>query len=203
MKSLAWLASVLTILGVNISNIVTFWSMASFWVRFFFVASLIATLFWLVSDCVSWWRGRARHHREEKSVNRYMLKLLQRGGSAKIFANNLSWIRDAPEVLNFLKSAPSMGRDIRTFVPKLNDLTSELAANGVIIKTYSWLGYEPSARFTLLNPDEPGSSLLAIGKGAFPDFYIEEFSDSSHSRVLAVARDLLNILERVNDDTVG
>jgi hypothetical protein len=200
MKSLVWLVSAATILGVSISNIVTFWSSSSFWLKFFFIAALAATVILAVIDIRGWWKGRVKCHRNEKSVNEYMLKLLNRGGSVKIFANNLSWVRDAHEVRAFLESAAGNGRDIRIFVPKLNDLTTELAANGVMIHTYSNLNYEPSARFTLLNPDEPGSSLLAIGKGTFPHFYIEEFSDQTHSRVLAVARDLLNILERLNEN---
>jgi hypothetical protein len=105
MKSLAWLVSAATILGVSINNTVTFWSTASFWVKFFFVAALIAAVILAVIDIWSWWQGRAKHHKNERSMNQYMLKLLKRGGSAKIFANNLSWIRNAPEVRTFLQSA--------------------------------------------------------------------------------------------------
>ena len=177
MKSVAWLVSVVTILGVSVNNIVTFWRLASFFVKSLFIAALIATVILAIMDIRAWWQGRAKHYRNEKSVNNYMLRLLKRAGSATIFANNLSWIRNAPAIRAFLGAQAANGRDICIVVPRHNDLTKELAAEGVRIKTYSSLNYEPSARFTLLNPDEPGSSLLAVGKGTFPHFYIEEFSD--------------------------
>ena len=103
------------------------------------------------------------------------------------------------EVRAFLGSEAEHGRNICLYVPRHNDLTTELATKGVAVRTYEALGYQPSARFTLLNPDEPGSSLLAIGKGAFPNFYIDEYTDQSHPRVIAVARGLLKILEKVGN----
>jgi hypothetical protein len=198
MKSATWLISVATILGVSISNLVKFWADASFWVRFFFIIALCAAVVLAVLDAHTWWKGRATRYKTEEAVNKYMLKLLKRAGSVSIFANNLSWIRRAPEIREYLKAQAGAGRRICIFVPKHNDLTQEMAAEGVTIKTYPGLAYEPSARFTLLNPDEPGSSLLAIGKGTFPNFYIEEFSDQTHSRVLSVTRDLLKIMEKVS-----
>lgn len=198
-KSVAWLTSFLTIMGVSISNLVLFWGSASFWIKLVFIAALVAAVVLAVIDIQTWLSDKAKHHKNERSVNKYMLDLLKRGGSASIFANNLSWIRKAPEVRELLKSQARHGSNVRIFVPRHNDLTRSLATDGVEVKTYSSLNYEPSARFTLLNPDEPGSSLLAIGKGAFPEFYTEEFTDKTHSRVLAVARDLLNILDRVSD----
>jgi len=199
MKALTWLASFLTIIGVNVSNLINFWADATFWTRFFFVAALLASLALAVAEIGNWWKTKAKRHKNAKSVNKYMLKLLKRGGSAAIFANNLTWVSGAPAIRELLTSEAAAGRDICLFVPRLNALTAELAANGMKVNTYEGLGYDPSARFTLLNPDEPGSSLLAIGTGIFPNFYIEEFSDATHSRVIAVVRDLLNILERVND----
>jgi hypothetical protein len=50
--------------------------------------------------------------------------------------------------------------------------------------------YELESSFTLLYPGEPGSSVSAIGKGAFPNFFIEELSDDPHVRLIAVVRNL-------------
>jgi hypothetical protein len=199
-KSVTWLGLFATIIGVNISNLVKFWNEASFWVRFFSVAALVAIVLLAARDIAQWWNSGLKHHKNVESVNRYMLELLKRGGSATIFAKNLSWVQGAPELRAFLESEAQQGRDICIFVPQLNALTAELATSGVKIKTYSTLDYDPGARFTLLNPGEAGSSLLAIGKGTFPNFYTEEFTDQTHSRVIAVVRDLLNILEKVRDE---
>ena len=57
--------------------------------------------------------------------------------------------------------------------------------------------YTPEVRFTLLNPEEPGSSILAIGKGTVPKFVIEEFTDVDNARMISIARDLFRILDRV------
>ena len=88
---------------------------------------------------------------------------------------------------------------MRIYVPRHTELTRELAAEGVRIVTYESLAYQPEARFTLLNPNEPGSSLLAIGRGTRPEFYIEEYSEAMHSRVISVTRDLLNMVERLGE----
>lgn len=199
MKAITWLAAFLTIVGVNVGNVIHFWEDSTFWVRFFFIASLGACLVLGIIEFRAWWTTKPKRHRNAESVNKYMLKLLKRGGSAAIFANNLTWVTGAPKVRDLLTSEASNGRDICLYVPHLTPVTQDLADNGVKVKTYENLHYEPTARFTLLNPDEPGSSLLAIGKGTFPNFYIEEFSDLGHARVIAVVRDLLSIIDRLND----
>jgi hypothetical protein len=127
-----------------------------------------------------------------------MLHLLRRGGSLAIFANHLSWISGCEAIREYLVEQAESGKEIRIFVPRENNVTNELAAAGAQIVTYESLDYEPEARFTLLNPQEPGSSLLAIGRGVFPKFYVEEFSDQTHARVISVVRDLLQVVERVN-----
>jgi len=198
MNAFFWVAAIFTVLGINISNIVRFWSSASFGERSVLILGLAsgAVLLWV--DLRVWRRNRAKHYKTPEKVNEYMLRLLKRGGSFAIFANNLSWIRTSPPVRAFLEEQARAGKDVRILVPRHNETTRELRHAGVHILTYSSLSYEPEARFTLLNPKEPGSSLLAIGRGTFPDFYIEEYSDAGHSRVISVVRDLLHIVERVS-----
>jgi len=110
-----------------------------------------------------------------------MMTLLKRGGAAYIFACNLSWV--TTEIRQFLIEQVRNHQVIRFYVPQHNDLTRELMQRGVQVTTYEGLGYHPEARFTLINPDEPGSSLLAVGKGTKPRFFIEEFTDTDHARM--------------------
>jgi hypothetical protein len=199
MRAFFWVASIFTVLGVSIGNMFTFWSSGSPWEKFGFTAGLLAGLVILVIDTRIWWKSRAKRYKTPEAVNKYLLNLLQRGGSLAIFANNLSWIQASPKIKSWLESQAKEGKDIRIIVPKHNELTLQLAAAGVDILAYPNLEYEPESRFTLLNPNEPGSSLLAIGKGVFPNFYIDEFTDSTHARVISVVRDLLNIAERAGN----
>jgi hypothetical protein len=125
-----------------------------------------------------------------------MRGLLARGGTAYIFANNLTWVDQ--EVRNFIKTHATR-KIIRIYVPRENQITDSLKRYGVQVISYSRLNHIPEARFTLLNPDEPGSSILAVGKGAIPNFVIEEFTDAEHARLISIARDLFAILDRVGD----
>lgn len=192
------IASICTILGVSIKNVLEFWKLSSFGGKLVLLLAAAASIVIAVLDLQNWWRNRAKRHKSELSINNYLLRLLQRGGSVSVFANHLSWIRSSPSIRNLLVQQARAGRDVRIYVPHNFDLTRELSAEGVRIITYESLEYEPEARFTLLNPNEPGSSLLAIGQGTLPDFFIEEFSDATHSRVISVARDLLQIVERIS-----
>jgi len=203
MRVLVWIVSIFTILGISVSNVVSFWRLSPSWGRLVLVIGVSAAIVIAVHDLWSWRKERPKHHKNETSINKYLLKLLQRGGSVSIFANHLSWIRSSRQIQNLLIQQAQAGRNIRIYVPTHNDVTRQLARHGVNIITYESLRHEPEARFTLLNPDEPGSSLLAIGKGALPNFYIEEFPDLTHSRVISVARDLLNIIERARDRAIA
>ena len=88
---------------------------------------------------------------------------------------------------------------LKLYVPRHNEITRELVQAGVRVITYDHLRYSPEARFTLLNPDEPGSSILAVGKGSVPKFIIEEFTDVEHARMISIARDLFRILDSVSN----
>jgi hypothetical protein len=198
MRALFWLSAVFAILGVSLRDLIDSWASYPAWTKLLLLFSILFSAFFLWCDAREWWKGRPKRYKTSKAINEYMLKLFQRGGSAWIFANHLSWINDSLPIRNFLAKQAKACKDIRIYVPRHNDITRRLADAGVRIITYESLGYEPEARFTLLNPGEPGSSLLAIGKGAIPNFYIEEFPDLTHSRAISVARDLFQIIERVN-----
>ena len=196
MRALFWLSAIFTIVGLDLRDLIDHWASYPIWVKLLLILSVLSALTFLVYDIWCLWRNQPKKYGCEKDVNRYMYNLIRRGGSAWIFANNLSWVKNAPEVRNLLKNRAKACKDIRIFVPRQNDITRDLARPGVRITTYESLAYEPEARFTLLNPKEPGF-LLAIGKGAFPNFYIEEFPDATHSRAISVARDLFQIIEKV------
>ncbi len=199
MRFFFWIASICTIFGVSVRNALEFWQLSSFGGKLALLLAAAASLVIAVLDLQSWWRNRAKRYKSEQSINEYLLRLLERGGSVSVFANHLSWVRSSPSIRNLLIQQARAGRDVRIYVPHNTDLTRELSAKGVRVISYESLEYEPEARFTLLNPNEPGSSLLAIGKGTLPDFFIEEFSDATHSRVISVARDLLQIVERIGE----
>jgi hypothetical protein len=198
MRALFWLSAVFAILGVSLRELVDLWSTYPVWTKLLLLLAVLFAIFFLCYDVWQWLNAKPKRYKTSKAINEYMFELFQRGGSTWIFANHLAWINESPAIRSVLAKQAKARKDIRIYVPKHNDITRNLAAVGVRIITYESLGYEPEARFTLLNPGEPGSSLLAIGKGAIPNFYIEEFADSTHSRAISVARDLFQMIETVN-----
>ena len=200
MRAIIWLASIFTILGVSTTNLFQTWESSSITWRIFLLLTVIAALGLFISDLQTWWKNRPKGYKKAQAVNKYMLRLLKRGGSMSIFANHLSWIRGSPAIRDLLVQYARNSKDVRIYVPRHNELTRALSQEGVRILTYESIDCQPEARFTLLNPDEPGSSLLAIGKGTFPKFYVEEFPDITHSRVISVARDLLHIIDRLKEN---
>jgi hypothetical protein len=198
MRGFYWLSAYLGLLGVSITSLVEFWGKAGFWMKDLLLIGAIAAGVLAILDFLEWRRNLPRCYETPEAVNEYMLKLFRRGGSMSVYANSFAWLNSSGELRHFLVSEAKQGRQVCLIAPHHSEITRNLSAAGVKVLTYESVQHEPEARFTLLNPDEPGSSLLAIGKGSFPRFYIEEFSDSTHSRVLSVARDLLHIIEKLN-----
>ena len=196
-RAITWLASFATILGVSIANAVGFWSGSSDWRKLFLIVVVAGTLIWGWIDFREWLQKRPKRYKSQARINVYMCNLLSRGGTAYIFAHNLTWVDDS--VREFI-AGHAANRLIRLYVPSRNQITNILEQYGAQIVTYSSLNYAPEARFTLLNPHEPGSSLLAVGKGAVPYFFIEEFTDAGHARVISIARDLFAILDRLDEN---
>jgi hypothetical protein len=198
MRSFTWLVSIAGLLGISLLNAVEFWNQSSPWRKLLLLIAILATCALAYLDVVSWVRNRTKIYKSEDEINVYMRNLLQRGGSANIFACNLSWV--TPNVRAFMIEHARCNKILKLYVPRHNKITRDLASKGVHVITYENLGYTPEARFTLLNPDEPGSSLLAIGKGTVPRFVIEEFTDNEHARMISIARDLFHILDRAAQD---
>jgi hypothetical protein len=196
-RTIAWLASFATILGISIANAVEFWQKSSPWRQMLLVLAIGGAIIWAIADLLLWFRRRPQRYKTEAQINSYMRKLLARGGTAYIFANNLTWVDEG--VSNFIETHAAR-KIIRIYVPKENQITARLRNYGAQVVIYSRLGYIPEARFTLLNPDEPGSSILAVGKGAVPNFFIDEFTDAEHARFISIARDLFAILDKVGDE---
>ena len=62
MRSFAWLASLVTILGVSLHNLVHFWADSSFLIRFLLIVGLLAVPILAALDVRAWWGSRAKHH---------------------------------------------------------------------------------------------------------------------------------------------
>lgn len=198
MRTFSWIVSITGLMGISIFNALDTWNQASAGRKWILASAIAATAVILVVDVTSWWKNRQRKYETEEEINEYMQALLRRGGSANIFACNLTWVTQG--VREFMVNQARGNRVLKLYVPRHNAITRDLAANGVRVITYESLGYEPEARFTLVNPEEPGSSLLAVGKGTVPNFIIEEFTDRDHARMISITRDLFHILDRVTDE---
>jgi hypothetical protein len=195
MRSFTWVVSMAGVFGISLLNVVEFWHQSPQWRQLLLAVAILAACGLAYVDVVSWLRNRKKMYKTEEEINNYMRGLLKRGGSANIFACNLSWV--TPDVEGFLMDRAKSNKVLKLYVPRHNDVTRQLASKGIRIVTYTDLDYTPEVRFTLLNPEEPGSSILAIGKGTVPKFVIEEFTDVDNARMISIARDLFRILDRV------
>lgn len=74
-----------------------------------------------------------------------MRKLIKTQGKVCIVSRDLSWVDSSIEVI--LKKK---GNSLLIFAEKESDLTKRLITNGVNVKYYGDLEYEPKTRFTVL-----------------------------------------------------
>ena len=66
---------------------------------------------------------------------------------------------------------------------------------GMNIKNYNLDTYKPNARFTIINRGRAGAEQLAISTGTNKEHEIYIFNNSDHPYMIALAKDILCLLE--------
>jgi len=128
----------------------------------------------------------------EKEINIYMKKLIASGSTLDIVSERLRWVSEDKSVKQKLVERAKSAY-INIYLPKENDIARELRENGLHIHIVSSLR-APHARFTLVDMNRPGSTVLAVGSGRIPKFTISEFFEDKHPQVVALARDYVKSL---------
>lgn len=128
-----------------------------------------------------------------EEINSYMKKLISSGSTLDIVSSRLHWVSEDESVKQrIIERARSA--EINIYLPRMNAIAQELQKNGISIHVVPSLGRAPHARFTLVDMNRPGSTLLAVGSGRIPKFTISEFYEKNHPQVVALARNYIQTL---------
>lgn len=128
-----------------------------------------------------------------KKINDYMLNLISSGSSLDIVSGTLSWISEDDRIRQKMIER-AKNAEINIYLPKKNAIATLLENNGVTLHISPSLANKQFARFTLVDKNNPGSSMLAVGCGILPDFTISEFDPKSNPQVVTLAQNYLEIL---------
>lgn len=128
----------------------------------------------------------------EEKINEYMKKLISSGSTLDMVSGRLHWVSEDESVKQKIIER-SESADINIYLPSMNEVAQELQENGISIHIVPSLR-APHARFTLVDMNRPGSTVLAVGAGRVPRFKISEFYEDTHPQVVALARDYIQTL---------
>jgi hypothetical protein len=132
-------------------------------------------------------------YKKEADINKYMKRIISSGSTLDIVSGKLSWV-SGDETVKRTILGRAKDYEINIYLPSMNDTAKELGKNGVHIFIVPSLGTKPFARFTLVDKNQPGSAVLAVGCGKIPDFTISEIDEQSNAQVVTLAR---NYVERL------
>lgn len=128
-----------------------------------------------------------------KKINDYMLNLISSGSSLDIVSGTLSWVSEDDRIRQKMIER-AKNAEINIYLPKKNKIATLLENNGVSLHISPSLAIKQFARFTLVDRNNPGSSMLAVGCGILPHFTISEFDPKSNAQVVTLAQNYLEIL---------
>jgi hypothetical protein len=132
-------------------------------------------------------------YKKEADVNKHMKEIISSGSTLDIVSGKLSWVSgDETVKKTILDRAKTF--EINIYLPETNDVAQELGRNGVNICIVPSLGNKRYARFTLVDKNQPGSAMLAVGCGIIPDFTISEINEQSNAQVVTLAKDYVDRL---------
>lgn len=141
-------------------------------------------------------RRSTKKYRSDAAINNYMFSMLKKSGCCEICSRDASWISDG-RIWTLLKKKSKNG-EITFFVHKTTSALNELQGAGATIIEYGSLGFDPIARFTIVNAGNPASSYVAIGSRKPNEPHIIEELDASHP-TYALALDLIRSIKKAHD----
>lgn len=140
-------------------------------------------------------KNKGIYCKNEKEINEYMFRWINKGGRVTIFTRDMSWAEDDIVIKDMLLKK-AMKNELTIILAKNKGLTKNLEQNGANIYTYGELGYTPNSRFTIVRTGRIDSK-VAIGKEQNGKHFIEEFS-SADGYQFHIANDLVNFLMKNN-----
>lgn len=147
-----------------------------------------------VADVSTWIAKRPRRYAPgDDAITRYLGKWLGSGGRAAIFSRDMSWAGDN-EVGAILRTKARQ-QELIVCVARPSTITEQLRNVGADIHAYDALGYEPKARFTIIDHNK-ADARVAIGFVEAGRHTIREYTSDDRA-VLALATDLVEIVRRI------
>ena len=124
----------------------------------------------------------------EAAINKYILEFVE------IVSHDASWIESSVDVQKEIKRLVKKSKTVDIWVgKKVNG--SKFKNLGMNVKNYNSDTYKPNARFTIINRGRAGAEQLAISTGTNKEHEIYIFNNSDHPYMIALAKDILYLLE--------
>lgn len=130
----------------------------------------------------------------EAAINKYILEFFDRASTVEIVSHDASWIESSVDVQKEIKRLVKKSKTVDIWVgKKVNG--SKFKNLGMNVKNYNSVTYKPNARFTIINRGRAGAEQLAISTGTNKEHEIYIFNNSDHPYMIALAKDILYLLE--------
>lgn len=130
----------------------------------------------------------------EAAINKYILEFFDRASTVEIVSHDASWIESSVDVQKEIKRLVKKSKTVDIWVgKKVNG--SKFKNLGMNVKNYNSDTYKPNARFTIINRGRAGAEQLAISTGTNKEHEIYIFNNSDHLYMIALAKDILYLLE--------
>ena len=130
----------------------------------------------------------------DAAINKYILEFFDRASTVEIVSHDASWIESSENVQKEIKRLVKNSISVDIWIGK-NVNGSKFKALGMNVKNYNLDTYKPNARFTIINRGRAGAEQLAISTGTNKEHEIYIFNNSDHPYMIALAKDILSLLE--------
>jgi hypothetical protein len=158
------------------------------WVRLTLITLIVTAFAVTAMDYARYKASRPKRYAlNSAGIKSYMAEWLSSGGRAAVFSRDLSWAAEG-DTARLLEAKAGRG-ELIVFAGRETAELTRLAAGGAAVHNYGGFGFEPKARFTIVDYGKAGAR-LAIGFAEDGEHVIYEYGAGDHA-VMALAGDLV------------
>jgi len=130
----------------------------------------------------------------DTAINEHILEFFKRASTIEVVSHDASWIESSTSVQKEIKRLVKNSTSVDIWIGK-TVVGNKFESLGMNVKHYNLDTYKPNARFTIINRGRAGAEQLAISTGTNKDHEIYIFNNSDHPYMIALAKDILYLLE--------
>lgn len=153
--------------------------------------TIIGVVFMIYWDILSYLKTKPKFYRTTQAIDKYMYHWISQRGRAVIFTRDMSWATST-KIKQLLIEKANKG-ELEICLPAATSLTTELAAAGAEIHTYTSFKGSPYSRFTIIRYGKDDAR-IAIGKNVDGYHQINEYSYGIDP-IFSIAYDLVKIIK--------